>query len=151
MRAFAEICGAAAVLVAFVAAQIGIIAPRTRSYLCLNLFGSVVLAVIALSLRQWGFLALEAAWALVSAFTLARTLSRRFAHLSLPRRFSQHKRFKSRRLASSIRRHSVQSTGAGHVPERVQNITKVNSVGPRVALKESNNKPQGGDRYEHIE
>lgn len=126
MRAFAEVCGAAAVLVAFIAAQINIIAPRTRSYLCLNLAGSGILAVIALSLRQWGFLALEGAWALVSAFTLARTLVRRLAHLSLPRWM----RVRVRRERSDVRgraheegRDSVAATNPEHVGDNAWRST----------------------------
>jgi hypothetical protein len=38
----------------------------------LNLIGAAILAVLAAHERQWGFLLLEASWALVAAATLAR-------------------------------------------------------------------------------
>jgi hypothetical protein len=39
-------------------------------YLMLNLAGSIVLTVLAWHEQQWGFLLLEAVWALVSAWGL---------------------------------------------------------------------------------
>lgn len=40
----------------------------------LNLIGSVVLTVVALSDSDWGFLLLEAVWAAVSGRSLARLM-----------------------------------------------------------------------------
>ena len=60
------------VLMAFLAGQRGLLAPTSRTFLALNLAGSAVLAVLAARGGQWGFLLLEAVWALVSAWGLAR-------------------------------------------------------------------------------
>ena len=46
-------------------------------YLLLNLLGSAVLAVDAWIEEQWGFLLLEAVWAVVSAVSLAGVLTTR--------------------------------------------------------------------------
>ena len=65
-----QVVGAALILVAYVAAQMERLDPQSRLYLTLNLFGSVILAVLAASGSQWGFLMLEFAWAVVSAWGL---------------------------------------------------------------------------------
>jgi hypothetical protein len=58
--------------VAFALAQAGRLDQRSPRYLVLNLAGSAVLAVDAWLGRQRGFLLLEGAWAVVSAWGLAR-------------------------------------------------------------------------------
>ena len=65
-----QVAGAVCVLAAFAAAQLGLLSTRSRLYLVLNLVGSLVLALLALLDRQLGFLLLEGAWALVSAWSL---------------------------------------------------------------------------------
>jgi hypothetical protein len=70
-----QIAGALAVLAGFALAQLGVLDQRSRSYLLLNLAGATVLAVDAWVGRQWGFVLLEGAWGLVSAWSLARTRS----------------------------------------------------------------------------
>jgi hypothetical protein len=65
-----QVAGALCVLAAFAAAQLGLLSTRSRLYLVLNLVGSLVLALLALLDRQLGFLLLEGAWALVSAWSL---------------------------------------------------------------------------------
>ncbi|GII66787.1 hypothetical protein Skr01_68720 [Sphaerisporangium krabiense] len=70
-----QIAGAIAVLAAFVLAQFQVLRPRSVTYLALNLAGSAVLAVIALTGRDWGFVLLEGVWALVSGAGLIRALT----------------------------------------------------------------------------
>ncbi|WP_018348942.1 CBU_0592 family membrane protein [Longispora albida] len=69
-----QILGSLLVLAGFALAQYGVLSPRSRTYLVLNLAGSAVLAVLALLDRQWGFLLLEGVWAIVSAAGLLKAL-----------------------------------------------------------------------------
>ena len=69
-----QLIGALLILAAFIAAQLGLANPQARGYLLLNLVGSAILAYDALHGREWGFLLLEAVWAVVSAWGLWRTL-----------------------------------------------------------------------------
>jgi hypothetical protein len=65
-----QILGAVLILVGFVAGQIGVLRVDSRRYLWLNLAGSMILTVDAWRGRQWGFVLLEAVWAVVSAWGL---------------------------------------------------------------------------------
>ena len=67
-----QIAGALCVLVAFAAAQFGLMHTDNLAYLVLNLAGSLILAVLAAVEAQYGFLLLEAVWAVVSAWALVR-------------------------------------------------------------------------------
>ena len=67
-----QVAGALLVLAGFAGAQLGSLSTRSRRYLLLNLAGSALLAVLAAAERQYGFLLLEAVWALVSAWGLVR-------------------------------------------------------------------------------
>jgi hypothetical protein len=65
-----QIVGALLILAGFVAGQIGLLRVDSRPYLWLNLVGSLILTVDAWRGRQWGFVLLEAVWAVVSAWGL---------------------------------------------------------------------------------
>ena len=67
-----QIAGSLLILVPFVLSQTGRLNSRSRSYLLLNLTGSLTLAGDAAVGSQWGFLLLEGAWAVVSAIGLIR-------------------------------------------------------------------------------
>jgi hypothetical protein len=62
-----QLVGAMMVLAGFAMVQFGFVPATAMGYLALNLAGSAILAVLALHERQWGFLLLEAVWAIVSA------------------------------------------------------------------------------------
>lgn len=72
-----QIVGALLILAAFAAAQFGWMRVDSRTYLALNLVGSVILAYLALEEEQWGFVLLETVWAAVSLWSLVRVMTRR--------------------------------------------------------------------------
>ncbi|HEX6116023.1 MAG TPA: hypothetical protein VFY99_02915 [Solirubrobacterales bacterium] len=72
MDQIVQVVGALLILAAYAAAQFRYLDQDSPSYLALNLVGSAILAVLALNESQWGFLLLEAVWALVSAWSLVR-------------------------------------------------------------------------------
>jgi hypothetical protein len=65
-----QVIGALLILTAFGAVQFERMQPSSRLYLALNLVGSAILAVLAFTSSQWGFVLLEGVWAIVSAFGL---------------------------------------------------------------------------------
>ncbi len=65
-----QIVGAVAILIAFAGSQFQLQRPDSYTYIVLNLVGGVLLLVAALSEQQWGFLMLETAWSVVSAWSL---------------------------------------------------------------------------------
>ena len=69
-----QVVGALLILVGFAALQGGYLRPDSRLYLSLNLIGSAVLTWLAWSEEQWGFLLLEAVWAIVSLWGLVRAV-----------------------------------------------------------------------------
>lgn len=69
-----QVIGALLVLAGFALAQIRVLDQQSYPYLLLNLIGSGILAVLALVERQWGFLLLEGAWAIVSLVSLIARL-----------------------------------------------------------------------------
>ncbi len=68
------VIGSLAILAAYGANQAGWIGPLNLKYTLLNAIGSGILAVVAVVERQWGFLLLEAIWALVSIWGTLRIL-----------------------------------------------------------------------------
>ena len=76
MDQLVQVFGSVLVLAAFALAQRGVLHHRSARYLVLNVAGSLILALQALVLRQWGFLLLEGVWALVSAVSLVGVLRR---------------------------------------------------------------------------
>lgn len=69
-----SLIGAMLILAAFALQQMGRWQPDNTRYLWANLVGSVTLTVIAWIESQWGFLLMEAVWALVSAWSLLKRL-----------------------------------------------------------------------------
>jgi hypothetical protein len=65
-----EVTGATLILVAFVLAQFRGLDRHGAPYLVLNLVGSAILTVSAVTHRQWGFLLLQSIWALVALWGL---------------------------------------------------------------------------------
>ena len=61
------------ILVAYAAAQAGRWRTDDTLYLWLNEVGSVILAVLAATSHNWGFLLLEGVWAIVTARSLLLT------------------------------------------------------------------------------
>jgi len=62
----AALTGAALVLIAFAALQLGKLGRADRSFNLLNFIGSALLAWVAIHDRRWGFIVLEVTWALLS-------------------------------------------------------------------------------------
>jgi len=71
-----QVVGSLLILVPFGLSQMGRLDARSRSYLLLNLTGSLTLAGDAAAGSQFGFLLLEGAWAIVSAIGLIRALGK---------------------------------------------------------------------------
>jgi hypothetical protein len=67
-----QILAALMILGAFVGVQTGRLEPTALRSLILNAVGAAILATLALSSEQWGFVLLEGVWALVAAWGLAR-------------------------------------------------------------------------------
>jgi hypothetical protein len=67
-----QVIGALMVLLAYAAAQSGRWSTDAPIYLWLNLFGSIILAVLAGTSQNWGFLLLEGVWAIVTAGSLIK-------------------------------------------------------------------------------
>jgi hypothetical protein len=70
-----QIAGALLILVGFWAGQAGRLRVDSYPYLLVNLVGSALLFATALIESQWGFVLLEGAWALISAWGLRKRVS----------------------------------------------------------------------------
>ena len=69
---FVQVLGSLCVLLPFVLVQLGRLSSTSRVYGWLNLVGSSVLAASAAIGHDWGFLLLEAVWAIVSLRSLLK-------------------------------------------------------------------------------
>ena len=76
MLVIVQVAGALLVLAPFAAHQFGKVNADAPGYLWPNLIGSAALAVLASVGEQWGFLLLEAAWAMVAARSILRARAR---------------------------------------------------------------------------
>ena len=74
MLVVVQIAGALLVLVPFAAQQFGKLNANASAYLWPNAVGSAVLALLAATNGQWGFLLLEAVWAAVAAWSIIRAV-----------------------------------------------------------------------------
>ena len=72
-----QIAGALLILAGYGAAQAGWMTPHSLVYLVLNLVGSAVLCALAFVDAEWGFVLLEGAWAIISAWGLVVLARRR--------------------------------------------------------------------------
>lgn len=75
MSQLLQVLGALLLLSAFIAAQSGVLAGSSVTYLIANAAGSALLASIAVVGRDWGFLLLEGTWAVASTISLHRISS----------------------------------------------------------------------------
>ncbi len=74
MDQLVQVVGAILILVAYASAQFGAMSQHSRTYLLLNLVGSLILGVLALVDSLWGFLLLEGFWAAVSLWGLIQAV-----------------------------------------------------------------------------
>jgi hypothetical protein len=91
-----QIIGSALILAAFAANQVGSTGTSSRSYLAANAVGSLALAVSAVLGSQWGFLALEGAWCVVSVSSLCKTFTQSRSELRAPGGSSDGRRLRRR-------------------------------------------------------
>ena len=74
-----QILGAILILIAYILAQFKILSQHSPWFLLANLVGSITLAALALIDSQWGFLLMEAVWAVVSGIGLIRGVKARIS------------------------------------------------------------------------
>jgi hypothetical protein len=71
-----SLLGAFLILFPFAASQLGRLRTTTVTYQLMNLLGSGTLTAVAVLEGQYGFILLEAVWALMSVIGLKRVMSR---------------------------------------------------------------------------
>ena len=69
-----SVLGALAILAAYAANQFGWTDASNLPYQIANLLGSMILVVVAVIEVQWGFIILEGAWAMISAWAILAIL-----------------------------------------------------------------------------
>lgn len=74
MTQFIQIIGALLVLAGFLAAQADLLDQRSYTYLIPNAIGSAAMTVTGVLTAEWGFVFLEAVWALVSLWGITERL-----------------------------------------------------------------------------
>jgi hypothetical protein len=74
MRLAIQFLGAVLILLPFALLQFGRMSRSGYGYLLSNLAGAVALTVVAYLERQWGFVILQAVWAVVSAWGLGQKI-----------------------------------------------------------------------------
>lgn len=79
MTQLISLAGAALVLGAFIASQLGRMSTRGAAYRLMNLAGSLILTVVAVLGRLYGFVVLNGVWATVSLIGVVRLLRARSA------------------------------------------------------------------------
>jgi hypothetical protein len=67
-----SVAGALLVLTAYAALQRGTLTRESRAFNAMNFVGSALLTTVAVAHRQWGFILLEGAWALLSVPGMVR-------------------------------------------------------------------------------
>jgi len=72
MNLVVQFIGAAAILVPFAWMLFGRMGRQDRTYLWLNLVGSILLAIDAWCGHQWGFVLIQIPWAVVAAWGLIK-------------------------------------------------------------------------------
>lgn len=72
LRQSVSFAGAILILIAYVGHQMKWMNPRSSTYNLLNLVGSAILAYLAFSPFQVGFVVLESTWALISLYAMFR-------------------------------------------------------------------------------
>jgi hypothetical protein len=68
------LAGALLILIPFAASQLNKLSTASLSYQSMNFFGSAALTVVAVVERQYGFILLEAVWAVMSLVGLRRVM-----------------------------------------------------------------------------
>ena len=86
LHQIASLAGAAMILAAYLALQRGWLPREDRRYNALNFVGSALLTWVAVAGRQWGFIVLEGAWALLSLPPLLRPAPAPATTTTTPRR-----------------------------------------------------------------